>query len=199
MTTKLVLCEGKWDLRLLKQYILNSLPHLSPEYFRMENVSENECGVESNKIRALQNDHYPTDTLVKSENGRSFFKDTYASSITTFAESSFDLSLLCNFDYKGVDGWVEDVNEKVAGRYTTPINTSINDQRYSSGPISSYVMDIIIGGQVRKKFGLVGFESNMEEVVGIDKGIHDSDDRKTLIDEFAENRHLDRAISRVMF
>jgi hypothetical protein len=198
MTTELFLCEGKWDLKLLKKYLSKKSPRSSPEYFKMESVDKNQRGIETDKIRDLKNEYHPTDILVKSENGRKFFKRTYAASIMTFVEASFDLKILCDFDHNGIDRWVNDVNEKVEGKYTTPVETSVHRQKFTSDSVSSYIMNIEINNEVKKQFGLVGFETKMEEAAGIDKGIHDRSDNERLVGSLSEEDNFNRAADRVM-
>ena len=116
----------------------------------------------------------------------------------TFVEASFDLKILCDFDHNGIDRWVNDVNEKVEGKYTTPVETSVHRQKFTSDSVSSYIMNIEINNEVKKQFGLVGFETKMEEAAGIDKGIHDRSDNERLVGSLSEEDNFNRAADRVM-
>jgi len=199
MSPELILCEGKWDLVLLQKYIDRYRKSYNTDYFLMENVDVDQRGKETRKIRNLNEPYYPYNLFVKSENGRSFHKRTYAATVMTLAEGSFGFHLMIDCDNKGVEGWLSDVNEKCDGKYTKTVKSIKKETKYRSAEISSHIAEVRINGISIDEFGIIGFRSSMEEAVGIDKGAHDASDKEELIERFVDDTDFQKAVERVIF
>ncbi|MCG1004500.1 MULTISPECIES: hypothetical protein [Halobacterium] len=185
MSRSLILCEGKWDMHLLRQVFERLDSHLDVREFNLEEYDGPRRGEETRKIDWLKRPDYPGDVLIKAEGGRTFLKRTIASSINDLVDGDLHLRILADLDHRSVDEWLGDVNERFD--YTKDVRIDTTSQIYDCNILCCHSCSIFIGGNSVDEFNLIAFKQKMEEAVGIDKGIHDKNDKCRLINQFSED------------
>ena len=200
MKKTLILCEGKWDLRLLSEYFENNKKHINFRQFSIEDVEEDNRGEESRVIREFNNPYYPSDYFIKSENGRNFFKRTYASSINNLMGSGYRVNLLLDLDHRNISEWVDEINTMCASRnYTKPTKTAIKEQIYDSKSICGHILEVIVGEEPKDEFRTVSFKTKMEEAAGIDKGQDNNSKKWKKVRKLSRDKDFQQAIERTYF
>ncbi|KAA9396362.1 hypothetical protein Har1130_18965 [Haloarcula sp. CBA1130] len=199
MSKKLILCEGKWDLRLLNEYIKHRNLDFELETFSVEDIEgQDKRGKESDMIQSFGNSYYPCEILIKSENGREILKDVYSNEIHGFLEKSFSINLLIDLDHCTIDEWLDEVNKKT--NFTNETNTLTECELVATTEMVGYRCRIEVGGRKRGEVIISAFRDKMEEAAGIDKGIHDTKEQKfSIIREYAQCGELDSVLSNTIF
>lgn len=184
MTDLVILSEGSKDIEFLEGLFQHVLDCPRIDKLNLENTAlDPQQAQEARKIRNFSEPYNPYEILIKAEGGKSNLKTAFTYIAKSLATKNIRLFLMFDLDGGDIRGIVDNINEKLAGIYQgNQVYIEQNASVEQLGPVHTTMLNIVVNDSIRGEFGIIGFETTLENTAGI--ASHDEDQ-----DEISECIH----------
>lgn len=165
----LVLCEGRRDVELVKQYYQLTDAEIPVTTFIGEQVEYSRLkNRESNAIRNFLEDRNPYRVLAKSENGKSALKRIFTKLARFFSGLDADVCLVIDLDGGGYEDLIKELDERVRNNFDGQELRISDPKLLDDSPAQVAVRaGISVDGSLRSDFDVLAFRHSLEEATNI--------------------------------
>lgn len=183
---RLVLSEGRRDVRLVELFYETATTETSVDTFYGEDVSyERLKSHESEKIRNFLERRNPYDVLVKSENGKPDLKRVFSKLASFLVTADVTLVLLIDLDGGSLEELIDDLDTRVEDTYQgrrlgiRDVEQIERNRVLLANRVELYSKS---DGHRQGCFDLVAFHEDLETAIGLDSADEDSEEERKLRD-----------------
>jgi hypothetical protein len=196
---RLILCEGKHDVLLVKSFFEHEYPDTPIETFRAKEQEFSTVGsligMESDKIRWFDGSYHDFDVLLKSENGIENLRQVVPKIVRQLEGLHVEKRLVVDLDGGTLDEFLRDINERIRGTHNG--YSFVQTERiYKNSHLIAVKTELRKRGSPVDNYNLVAFHDNFEDSAGIDKKSDDDDTKQAKTRQFlADNKSVRHTLS----
>lgn len=189
---RVVLCEGRRDVRLVETFYDELADDVSLDTFYGEDVAyERLRAQESDAIRNFRERRNPYDVLAKSENGKPDLKRVFTKLIRVLARWDIAVTLLVDLDGGSLDDLLADLDTRVRDNYSgQEFGVEFSERVNASSEQTAAVAEFRSrrDGQSIDTFDVVAFHHDLETSADIDGSEQGTEEREKLVDLVTDER-----------
>jgi len=189
---RLVLSEGRRDVRLIELFCETAATDTQVETFYGEDVSYNRLkNHESNAIRNFLERRNPYDVLAKSENGKSDLKRIFSKLARFLTKTDATVILLIDLDGGSLDRLIDELDTRIEDTYQgRRLGVREVEQVDQSQALLAHRAELYSkpDDECLGDFDVIAFHHDLETAIDLDEADDDSDEERKLRDLVTDER-----------
>lgn len=198
---KIVFSEGERDVRFMRKFFERYHDEPRIDQLVIEDVARDELfNRESDKISSFLGSWNDHNLLVKSENGKSNLKSGFSFVIRDLATRPVEKYVLVDLDRRGIDEFVDDVQERIRGRHGgggLRVDDTERLERCREMVATQVELRNERGRDPRTGFTVLAFREDLETVAGVTDDDGPDEEAEKLM-SLLETSSLDRLLQRTL-